>query len=119
MKYADRLKSRRKELGLSADEVGEKIGKNQATIHRYENGDIRKIPINVLEPLAKALMTTPEYLLGLDDEPSTREKILLQTVETVLKEYLSDTLTTNILEEICEKMNRAKKLPHDSGRSRR
>ena len=68
MKFADRLKARRKKLGLSADEIADKIGKNQATIHRYESGDIENIPINVVVPLAKVLMTTPDWLMGWDEE---------------------------------------------------
>ncbi len=40
------------------------LNKNRATIYRYENGDIENMPIDVLEPLAKALNTTPAYLMG-------------------------------------------------------
>ena len=43
------------------------LNKNRATIYRYENGDIENMPIDVLEPLAKALNTTPAYLMGWTD----------------------------------------------------
>ena len=36
----ERIKERRKALGLSADELGERMGKDRATIFRYEKGDI-------------------------------------------------------------------------------
>lgn len=63
-----RIKARRKEMGISADELGKRIGKNRATIFRYENGDIEKLPLDVLKPIAEALLTTPQALMGWDDE---------------------------------------------------
>ena len=62
----NRIKKRRKELNLSADELGHKIGKDRATIYRYENNDIAKLPSTILEPLASALETTPAFLMGWD-----------------------------------------------------
>ena len=64
MTIGQRIKARRKELGMTADELGEKLGKNRSTIYRYENGDIEKMPLDYLEPIAKALLTTPEYLMN-------------------------------------------------------
>lgn len=64
MKIGERIKNRRIELGLSVDEVAEKLGKNRATIYRYEKDDIKDLPITVLEPLAKVLETTPADLMG-------------------------------------------------------
>lgn len=63
-----RIKQRRKDLGISADELGKRIGKNRATVFRYENGDIEKLPIDVLKPIAEALLTTPQALMGWEDE---------------------------------------------------
>ncbi|WP_373710710.1 helix-turn-helix domain-containing protein [Jeotgalibaca porci] len=64
MSIGKRMKARRIELKLSADQVGEKLGVSRATIYRYEKGDIEKFPIESLEPLAEALSTTSEYLMG-------------------------------------------------------
>ena len=64
MKIGLRIKERRKELKMSADELGKKLGKDRSTIYRYENGDIENLPLDVLEPIAKALDTTPQYLMG-------------------------------------------------------
>ena len=71
MKIGETIKQRRKKLGLSVDELATRLGKNRATIYRYENGDIESLPITVLEPLAKALQTTPAELLGMQDEVTT------------------------------------------------
>lgn len=59
-----RIKERRKEIRMSADELGKKLGKDRSTIYRYEKGDIENMPLDILEPIAKALNTTPQYLMG-------------------------------------------------------
>lgn len=64
MTVGQRIKQRRKELKMSADALGKKLGKDRSTVFRYENGDIEKLPIDILEPIAEALQTTPEYLMG-------------------------------------------------------
>lgn len=64
MNIGDRIKQRRKELKMSADTLGKKIGKDRATVYRYEQGYIENLPLDILEPIAKALQTTPQYLMG-------------------------------------------------------
>lgn len=66
MSVGKRIKERRNELHMSVDELATKLNKNRATIYRYEKGDIENLPIDILEPLAKALNTTPQYLMGWD-----------------------------------------------------
>lgn len=73
MTVGQRIKLRRKELGISADELGKRIGKNRATIFRYENGDIEKLPIDILKPIAEALSTTPQSLMGWEENNTTAE----------------------------------------------
>ena len=70
MTTGERIKQLRKELGLSADKLGELIGKDRSTIYRYERGDIESATIDVLPRLAKALRTTPQYIMGWDDKPA-------------------------------------------------
>ncbi len=64
MTIGERIYKKRMELNLSVDDIAKKLNKNRATIYRYENNEIEKIPINILEPLAKILKTTPAYLMG-------------------------------------------------------
>lgn len=70
MSVVKRIKERRNELQMSVDELATKLNKNRATIYRYEKGDIENLPIDILEPLAKALNTTPQYLMGWDKKLS-------------------------------------------------
>lgn len=67
MNIGKRIRERRKELKISADELAEKLGKNRATIFRYEKGDIENLPLDILEPIAKILQTTPQYLMGWEE----------------------------------------------------
>ena len=69
MTTGERIKQLRKDLGLSADELGEMIGKDRSTIYRYERGEIENTTVDVVPRLAKALQTTPQYILGWDNKP--------------------------------------------------
>lgn len=64
MNVGERIKQRRKELKISADELGAVLGKDRSTVYRYEKGDIEKLPLDILEPIARVLQTTPQYLMG-------------------------------------------------------
>lgn len=79
MKTGERIKRRRKELGISADTLAERIGVSRSTVFRYENGDIEKMPTDTLKPIADALHTTPYWLLGIEDSPEQKEKLSLKT----------------------------------------
>lgn len=67
MDIGERIKKRRKELGLSAEQIAEKLRVSPATIYRYESNDIMNMRIDKLEPIAKVLRTTPAYLMGWDE----------------------------------------------------
>ena len=64
---AKRIKQRRTELGLSLQDISCDLGVSKSTLQRYESGKIRSIPLQPLEPLAKALHTSPDWLLGWTD----------------------------------------------------
>lgn len=60
------LKNRRLELGLTMREVADALGVSEATISRYESGDIQNMGIDKLQALAKILRCSPVYLMGFD-----------------------------------------------------
>nr|DAJ72479.1 MAG TPA: helix-turn-helix domain protein [Caudoviricetes sp.] len=81
MRVGERIKSRRKEIGLSAEQVAKELGVSPATVYRYESNDIMNMRIDKLEPIAKALRTTPAYLMGWEDDkkentPTESQRIL-------------------------------------------
>ncbi len=63
-----RIKDRRKELNLSAEQVAELIGVSPATVYRYESNYISNMGVDKITPIAKALNTTEAYLLGWTDD---------------------------------------------------
>ena len=69
-----RKRERRKEIKLSADELAKRLNKDRSTIYRYENGEIENLPLDVLEPIALALDTTPAYLMGWKEYNTSESK---------------------------------------------
>lgn len=55
IEIGNRIKQRRKELGLTMQELAEKIGLNISTISRYESGKIEKVKIPVIKSLSEVL----------------------------------------------------------------
>lgn len=87
MNVGRRIKNRREELKMSVDELAALINKNRATVYRYEKGDIESLPTTVLKPLAKALKTTPEYLMGWDEEKEDNLGEYGENIEYLSKNY--------------------------------
>lgn len=72
MNIGEIIKNRRKELGMSAEDVAEIIGTSPATIYRYESNYITKMGIDKLAPIAKALRVSEAYLMGWTTDPNWR-----------------------------------------------
>lgn len=67
MSIGNKIKLRRKELGLSAEIIAEKVGVSPATIYRYESGEIRNLKSSILRPIASVLGVDLYDLVGWDD----------------------------------------------------
>ena len=67
----ERIKELRKALGLSADDLASRIGKDRATIFRYEKGEIENMPLSVINNLADALHVSPGYLMGWENKAAS------------------------------------------------
>lgn len=71
----NRIKSKREELGLSQEELKNKTGySNRSMIARIERGDIN-ITSSKIEAIAKALDTTPAYIMGWEEAESEGERM--------------------------------------------
>lgn len=82
----ERIKNRRLALELSYQDLSDATGISKSTLQRYETGFIKKVPINQMEVLAKALHVTPAYLMGWE-ESSPTPLPLTQQEETHIKKY--------------------------------
>lgn len=67
MNIGERIKERRLALGLTLNDLSEKAGVSRQTIFRYESGEIKNIPSDKIELIAKALETSPSFLMGWED----------------------------------------------------
>lgn len=79
-------------MKMTVDELAEKLGKNRATIYRYEGNEIENMPVSILEPLAKALHVTPAYLLGWEESDDK--------INTIAAHHDGDDWTEEELAEI-------------------
>ena len=68
-----RIKNARIEKKLTQEDVAKRVGVAIQTIYKYENGIVTNIPSDKIENIAKALETTPAYLMGWEPEPSSKE----------------------------------------------
>ena len=99
MTVYERIRNRRIELNFSQDELASRLGyKSRSSINKIELGknDITTI---MLERIAKALNTTPAYLMGWEDKP-TKEHSPAPIVQTSTltpdeQELLSDYRNLN------------------------
>lgn len=64
----DKIKSLRKLQGLTLQEVGDAVGVGKSTVRKWESGDIENMRRDKIAALAKALHTTPAYLMGWEEE---------------------------------------------------
>ncbi len=66
----ERIRSRRRELGLTQEELAHALGLQKSAIAKYESGRVRNIKQNVLMKMAEVLDCSPSWLLGCSDAPN-------------------------------------------------
>lgn len=92
----ERIKERRLELRLSMPELGKRISVNKSTIQRYEADGVDPKRTMIINGLADALLTTPEWLTGLsDDKEYDSYTICQRDIEEHIKKYL-DTVSSTV-----------------------
>ncbi len=90
----ERVKERRTELNLTMPELGRRIGVNKSTIQRYEADGVDPKRTMVINGLAEALLTTPEWLTGLSEDKEYDSRTLCaKDMEEHIKKYL-DTVSS-------------------------
>lgn len=87
----DRIKEMRKKKGLTLLEVAEYLGVQEATVQRYESGNIKNLKHNTICKLADLFGCDPRYLMGWTEENTEaynpaitdEEKMLLELFRRV------------------------------------
>ena len=71
---------RRKELGLTLEEVGDAVGVGKSTVRRWENGMIKNMGRDKIAALAKVLQISPVELVPLPDQTRTEDEERLEAL---------------------------------------
>lgn len=82
------IKKRREQLGMSQDELAAKLGyKDRSTIAKIEQG-INDITQSKIAAFAKALETTPQALMGWEEEKPATQGDGLTAMDREVKDVL-------------------------------
>ncbi|MGH2110083.1 helix-turn-helix domain-containing protein [Aerococcus urinaeequi] len=77
------IKSRRKELGLTLEQVGDMVGVGKSTVRKWEQGMIENMRRDKISLLASALKISP--LLLINDDMTTEHSVSTQINQKVTK----------------------------------
>ena len=79
------IKSRRKELNLTLEQVGDLVGVGKSTVRKWETGDIENMKRDKIVKLAKALRVSPSYIMGIEEEQPQIETLPVKKIPVVSK----------------------------------
>lgn len=65
----DRIKYRHQQLGYTLLYIADQLGVKEATVQRYESGDIKNIKHETVVSIAEILRCDPAYLMGWQESP--------------------------------------------------
>ena len=90
----NKIKTRRKELNITQEELAKMTGyTTRSTINKIEQ-EINDIPLSKVSVFAKALNTTPSYLMGWEDEINV-DMDMRNNSGTISNNIGSDSTDTN------------------------
>lgn len=97
----DIIKKRRLELELTLKDVAKALGVSEATVSRYESGEIQNMGIDKIESLSSVLRCSPGYLMGWSSETTAA---INNMDKTILDKYhqLNDKGKQRLLERADE-----------------
>lgn len=83
------IKKYRKEKDLTLKELADRVGLTEATVQKYEAGNIKKIDVEMLKKLSDALGVLPENLTEWDKEEYQKYREIKQGTQEakVIKMY--------------------------------
>lgn len=92
------ISKRRKELGLTMEQVADSIGVNKGTVSRWERGEIDNMRRDKIAKLADVLNVSPLILMGMSEAPATpppspstpaARPLTLEEKERAIKEWFT------------------------------
>ena len=85
MTIGEIIYNRRKELGLTLEEIGNATGVSKSTVKKWENGFIANMRRDKIEKLAKILQISPIVLLGNKNDNGKPNAEILSAGENIYK----------------------------------
>ncbi len=90
-----RIKEQRLKQNKTLLEVAEYVGVKEATLQRYESGEIKNIPHDKITAIAECLNCSPSYLMGwsndIKDESTINSK-LFSLINSLTEEQAKEAL---------------------------
>lgn len=83
----ERIKSIRKQKGITLADLGARLGISESNMQRYESGKIASVSIDFINRLAPILEVKPEWLIGWDKD-DTPQGYYLDSETAEYAEYL-------------------------------
>lgn len=102
----DRIKQRRLELGMTLLQLANKLNVKEATMQRYESGEIKNIKHETIVKLAEILHCSPSYLMGWQNY--NYNTLLSENEERLLSIYRN--LNSNGQDKLLERAEELKNL---------
>ena len=99
-----RIKQRRLECGYTLAEVAELIDVKEATVQRYESGEIKNIKHDTIVSLANIFKCSPAYLMGWTDDitsESTEHK-KVDAITDIYKKIRNNPTLYKLVEKLSE-----------------
>lgn len=81
MGIGERIRNLRIERNITQTELASKIHATKQTVYKYEQGIVTNIPYDKIELLARALDTTPAYLMGWEDKNASFDIFSIPGIE--------------------------------------
>lgn len=98
-----RIKGLLKKRGLTQKELAEKVGVTEVSVSRYISGE-RTPKGLVIANMANALHTTSDYLLGIEEDITKKQKTIAEITGAVKEDSEKSKTVTDILEEVKQEM---------------
>ena len=94
MNVKDIIREKRIELGMTMKEVADKVGVSEATISRWESGEIANMRRGAISSLAKTLNISPNEIMGWQDTPFIAAEQIAPYGKKVTETDLNKMLTS-------------------------
>ena len=97
MTVGDRIRKKRKELGISQTELSGMVNISKQTLYKYEKNVITNIPSSKIEELSRVLGVSESFLMGWDKNLSKENSDLIPDIlsDSELLEHVKKLVRLN------------------------